>query len=463
MLELSGGVGLGVDVGDLLELQGSLQADGVVDIPADEKDGFVVEVDGGIVLDGLPVLQHPLHLGGEGEQLLHQGGVLHRPDGVQQLGKAQGDEVDHRQLGGIGLGGGHGDLRPGPGVEHIVGLPGDGGAHHIDDGEDAPPQPLGLPESGQGIDGLSGLADDQTEGPVGHQGVAVAELRGQGHLHRLAQKLFQDVFSHHAHMVGGAAGDNVNLIYLPEVGGAQAQFLQRHPAVLNPGEDGVPEGLGLLHDLLGHEVLIAALLRGGDLPIHMMALLLHGLEVGVAVDLDALPGEDGNLPVLQVAHLPGVLEEGGDVAGQEAEAVAAAQDQGAVLSGGDELVGAVGAQNAQGVGPLDAVEDLGDGLHDVPPVVVLQKLGHHLGVGLGDKAHPLGLQEFLDLGKVFDDAVVDHGYPPRHAHMGVGVDIGGLPVGGPAGMAQAHGAADGLPALHDIREDPETPLGLHHL
>ena len=63
-------------------------------------------------------------------------------------------------------------------------------------------------------------------------------------------------------------------------------------------------------------------------------------------------------------------------------ALAIAQDQRTVLAGGDEPVGAVGADDAEGIRPLDAVEHLGKGLHDVAPVVVFQKLGHHLGVGL---------------------------------------------------------------------------------
>ena len=48
-----------------------------------------------------------------------------------RVGQAQGKQVQHAQLHHIGLGGGHGDLRPGVGVQHIVGGPGDGAAHHV--------------------------------------------------------------------------------------------------------------------------------------------------------------------------------------------------------------------------------------------------------------------------------------------------------------------------------------------
>ena len=85
-------------------------------------------------------------------------------------------QIDHRQLGGVGLGGSHGDLWPGPGIEHVVRLPGDGGAHHVDDGQNPSAQPLGLPHGGQGVDGLTRLADDQRQGMFGHNGGAVPDV-----------------------------------------------------------------------------------------------------------------------------------------------------------------------------------------------------------------------------------------------------------------------------------------------
>ena len=176
VLQLAGRVGLRVDVRDLLELEGALHADGVVDVAADEEDRGVVEVEGGEILDVRPVVQNLLQLGGDQQQLGHNAVVLRLVQGAQGLGAVQADEVHHRKLGGEGLGGGHGDLRPRPGVQHVIRLPGDGGAHHIDDGQQARAQALGLPHGGQRVDGLSRLADHQGQGPVGDDGVTVAEL-----------------------------------------------------------------------------------------------------------------------------------------------------------------------------------------------------------------------------------------------------------------------------------------------
>ena len=65
VLQLAGGIGLGVDIGDLLQLQGALQPHGVVDVPADEENGLVVEVLGGQILDVLLLIQHLLHTAGQ--------------------------------------------------------------------------------------------------------------------------------------------------------------------------------------------------------------------------------------------------------------------------------------------------------------------------------------------------------------------------------------------------------------
>ena len=331
--------------------------------------------------------------------------------------------------------------------------------HHIHHRQDPGPSPSGLPQGGQGVDGLARLADDQGQGPAAHDGVAVPELGGQGHLHRLAQQLFQNVLGRHAHMVGGAAGNHIDLLQAVEIGPIQLHPVQDHLPVLDAGGDGVPHRLGLLQNLLEHKVLISALFSGGDLPVHLMALLFHRAEIGV-VHPAVVGGELGDLPVVQVADLPGVADDRRHVGGHEVEPLPKAQDERAVLPGGDQPVGAVGAQNPQGIGPLDAVEHLGDRVQDIAVIVVLQQMGHHFRVGLGDKMHAVGLEKFLDLGVVFDDAVMYHRDAAVLAHVGVGVDVGGFPVGGPAGVAQADAPGHASGCLHLAGQRLDAALGL---
>ena len=242
----------------------------------------------------------------------------------------------------------------------------------------------------------------------------------------------------------------------------QAEAVQYDLPVPQAGEDGPAQGLRLLHDLLEHEVLIAALFRCGDLPVHMGALLLHRLEQGV-VYLDRAGGEHGHLSVIQIAYLPGMLDDGSDVRGQQVEALSISQHQGGVLSHRHQLIRLVGTYDPKGVRPLDAVEHLGDRVQQVAVVVILQQLGHHLGVCLRGEGHPLGLQKLLQLGVVFDDPVVDHGDPPGLAHLGVGVHVVGRAVGSPAGMSHAHGAGDQRASVGQVVQNLEAALGLYDL
>ena len=70
-------------------------------------------------------------------------------------------------------------------------------------------------------------------------------------------------------------------------------------------------------------------------------------------------------------------------------------------------------------------------LHDLLEHEVLDVLGHHLGVGLRGEGGPLVHEEGLQLSVILDDPVVDHGNLSAAAHLGVGVDVAGGPVGGP--------------------------------
>ena len=260
-------------------------------------------------------------------------------------------------------------------------------------------------------------------------------------------------------MVGGAAGDDVDLMQGADVLLIQRQILQHHLVVLDAGKQALAQGIGLFHDLLDHEVLIAALLGGGDLPVDGEMLLLHRVQQAV-IHFDGVSGQHGDLAVLHIAHIPGMLDDGSDVTGEEVAAVAIAQHQRAVLAGGDDLIRAVHAENTQCIGTLQTAERLGHCVHDVVFIVVVHQLGHHLGVRLGQETDPLGLKPLTQGQIIFDDAIVHHGDTTGLAHMGVRVQVRGLTVGGPAGVPQTDAAVDGCAVVHQIAQRLQAALGL---
>ena len=206
-------------------------------------------------------------------------------------------------------------------------------------------------------------------------------------------------------------------------------------------------------------MLITALLRRVDLPVHIGYLFVHRLQQPV-IALDALPGQDGQLSILHIAHPPGMLDDGRDVAGQKIASVSIPQDQRAIFSDSNDLVRIVGTQDAKGIGPLDPVKHLPHRLQQIPLIEILNELGHHLRIRIGQEGNALTHQKGLQFPIVFNDPVVDHGDLAALAHLGMGIDIAGRPVGGPAGVTDAHGALDRRPVLELVGQYLQPALSL---
>ena len=160
-----------------------------------------------------------------------------------------------------------------------------------------------------------------------------------------------------------------------------------------------------------------------------------------------------------------MLQNGRHVGGDVVAVLPVAQQQRGVLPGGDEGVGVVRADDAQGVGPLQPPQAAAHGLQHIAALIVveLQKLGHHLGVGVRGEGGALLEQVILDLLVIFNDAVVHQGDGPVFADVGMGVDVVGLAVGGPAGVADAQTPLQVRAAVDQVGEHFETALTLFHL
>ncbi len=128
-------------------------------------------------------------------------------------------------------------------------------------------------------------------------------------------------------------------------------------------EGGVADGAGLLVDFLEHEVLVAGLFGLDGVPGD--ALDFEGERVALEVgEGDAGAGEDGEFAVGEEVDVAGVVEDAGDVGGEEEFAVADADDGGRAHAGGDELVGLVGGEDADGEGSGEALDGAADGFFE---------------------------------------------------------------------------------------------------
>ena len=240
-------------------------------------------------------------------------------------------------------------------------------------------------------------------------------------------------------MVGGAAGDDDDA-----PAGAQELVVDRAEiaevdAVAARGAvgDRLGDRLGLLVDLLEHERLVAALLGDLRAPVDLLDRALDRRAVG-AREADVVGGDDDDLVVLDQLHAARVGEEGGDRGAEELLAVAAADDQRALLARGDDHAGLVGGDRHERVVAAQARVGEPDGLLEPVAVEVARdEVGDDLGVGLRREDGAGVEQLLLELHVVLDDAV-DHDVDAvGGVEVRVRVLLGDAAVRGPARVADA--------------------------
>ena len=106
--------------------------------------------------------------------------------------------------------------------------------------------------------------------------VAVAELAGQLDLYGQPSPVFDRVLGQQPGVVRRAAGDDEDLVDLAQFLVAQPLLVEHDAAVDEVAEQGVGDRGGLLGDLLEHEVLVAALFGGRQVPVDVKLAALRG-------------------------------------------------------------------------------------------------------------------------------------------------------------------------------------------
>ena len=120
---------------------------------------------------------------------------------------------------------------------------------------------------------------------------------------------------------------------------------------------------GCSNDFLEHEVLVAALFRLDGVPGDALDCARDGVAVEVG-ERDAVAGEHGDIAIGEEVDVAGVVQDAGDVGGEEVLAFAEADDGGRAVAGGDDLVGLVGGEDADGEGSVEAAGGAADGFFE---------------------------------------------------------------------------------------------------
>ena len=121
-----------------------------------------------------------------------------------------------------------------------------------------------------------------------------------------------------------------------------------------------------------------------------------------------------------------------------------ADGQGAALAGADHQILLAFEEDTQRKGPMQALQRLARGLDGFCTFVqmVAQQVADGFGVGFRFEHRPTGGKLGAQLAEVFDNAIVNHRHAARQMRMGV--QGGRRAMGGPAGVADAGFAGQGV-------------------
>ncbi|MCY1220788.1 hypothetical protein D9M72_328170 [compost metagenome] len=266
---------------------------------------------------------------------------------------------------------------------------------------------------------------------------------GELHFRGNPAPVLNGVLGHLAGVRGRAAGQHDDLGDALQVLGVNTHLVERELAVqVVAAQEGLGHGVRLVVDFLLHKGGETTLFRRGRVPVHVVFLALGrgAEEIG---DRHGVRGDGHDLVLAQFHRPASVVNEAGNVRAEEILPVTQAHHERRVAPGGHDDVGLVRVHGQQREG---AFEPLAGKLHGfrqtavggiavqlVAEDVADQRRGH-LGVRLGREHSALFEQFELELGEVFDDAVVDQGQLAAVGQVRVSIHVRGPAVRGPAGV-----------------------------
>ena len=368
--------------------------------------------------------------------------------GVKQpltLSVIERDERHDDHLAAHGLGGCHADFRSGLRIDHRIGLTRDGRSHDVAQRDGDTALFLGEPERRKRIRRFPGLADHKDHVVRLKDNVAVPELGRDFRDDRHTRPVLKQVLPPHARMVRGPAGND------PQTrGDGKTVELRQHDHTLlfvhTPGK-AIRDNLGLFKDFLEHEVLEPAFPCGLHVPLDGLHFLPDGLERLERQHLPRGVRDADDFAVLQKNDVTRIGQERRDIRSNEMLAHAHAEDQGSGHARGKDGPRLIGADHRHGIRAVGLTQSPGKGFKQRGVVLAAfrDEMGQDFRIGFGFEDIALGEQGFLQLLKVFDDAVVDDGEFVVAADMRMGIAFGGHAMRGPARMPDAvHGDSVGI-------------------
>jgi len=345
-----------MDIGNFLQLQGSLECYGITVAAAQVEAVVCIGEDLGHLGNLLVCLQRLFHFLGYGHQFPHHLDIFILGNRSTRLGQSQRQHGQHRHLPRERLCRSHADFRPHMDVSPGMRGPGDGGPHGITDTEHKSPLLACQFDGGQRVGRLAGLRYGNHY--VGRQNdrIAVAELRRIFHIHGNTAIILDKLLADKPRVPRRTARHD------DETARAQQLVLmvddrrKRHVVgiYIDTPAHAIKQAIRLFENLLEHKIRIASLFQLAEVDVHRFHRRVHARVVHIHHFQLVSGTDDGDVSVFQIHHLVGVFHNRGGIRGQIKLIVAPdAHHQRTALACGNDLFGMPFVQYRDGVGTDD--------------------------------------------------------------------------------------------------------------
>ena len=228
--------------------------------------------------------------------------------------------------------------------------------------------------------------------------------------------------------------DNDDFVHLPQELRVNAHFIEFEVSGVHPSAQRFGDGGRPFVDFFVHEGGVAALDRGGRVPIHGETASLGG-RTGKIIKLDAVGLEHHHGVLLNLQGLTGFGNKGGNIGAEEVLPLAQPDDEGRVTTRGHHIAASI--EGHEGEGPFELRGEAKHGVFQIAGFFQVQRqaVRRDFGIRLGDGRNAARGEPLRQFAVIFNNAVVHHRYFAVKRQVRMRIRIAGRAVGGPASVA----------------------------
>ena len=164
---------------------------------------------------------------------------------------------------------------------------------------------LCLFKGGESVGSFARLTDDDNQGVLIHNRVAITKFRRQINLNGNTEKFLKNIFGNNTCVICRTAGGNNYFVYVFKHFVGKGHTLEKYLAVFNSGFKGFCDNIGLFLDFLHHKVVVTTLFGGINAPTYITYITVNFFPVG-SEKFNLVFSDNGDFTVFDIKNIFGV-------------------------------------------------------------------------------------------------------------------------------------------------------------